>query len=95
MATVNATTLDRCKRTVFYRQNRARVKVRLPFSIVTIDEDVQFWEPQSCLGLVNEKGQRLSGANSDEVRLPRNMPLPRPGGNENPDRFCVWGYYGI
>lgn len=95
MAVVNARTLDAVKRTLYYRENAAQVPVRLPFSIVTIDEDFQGWEPMSYLGLVNERGQRLSGSNAQSVVLTRNMRLPRPAGNDNPDKFGVWEYHGV
>jgi hypothetical protein len=94
MGTVNGRTLDNCKRTLFYRQNANGVLVRLPFSIVTIDEDQQFWEPMSYLG-VSPKGERLAGSNHDQVILPRNMALPRPPAGQNPDKYAAWLYYGV
>jgi hypothetical protein len=95
MATVNAATLDAAKHTLFYRENAMSVVVPLPFTIITIDEDFQGYQPTSSLGLVNEKGVRRTGRNMEQVTLTRNMPLPRAAGNDNQDEFAVWFYNGI
>lgn len=86
MANVNTYTLDHCERTLFFRVNKLNVPVQLPFQLVTVDSDLQYYEPIS--ELVTDTGQFLAGAVTGAVYLNSNIPLPT-------DTTAVWEYHGI
>lgn len=97
MATVNARTLDACERTHFYRVNQLNVPVQLPFDLVTVDADLQYYEPRA-MDYMNAKGQTLRGRSTGAVFLPSNQGLPvtPPGsGLGTRGKAVVWEYYGV
>ena len=94
MATVNAMTLDKVKRTHFFRVNQEQVPVQLPFDLVTLDSDLQYYEPRYG-AVVNDKGQRLRGESAGVVYLDRNQALPRPNPQVRGGLQVVWEYHGV
>lgn len=94
MATINAGTIDKAARTSFYRTNKSGGLVKLPFELVTIDHDFQYYEPLSSLR-VSPTGETQKGTQAGVVYLDRNMPLPRATRSVDQDKFAVWAYYGV
>lgn len=91
----NAQTYDRAHRTRFCRVNKAQVPITLPFDMVTVDMNDQYYEPLANVGGLNAKGQRLRGEYDGVVYLNSNMPLPRVAGNLLQEKHAVWSYYGV
>ena len=90
--TVNAETLDHCKRVRYYRQNANGALLALGYDLVTIDGE-QFYEPYT--ELVDESGQTQSGEVSGMVILARSCALPRAPEGEAQDTYGVWEYHGV
>jgi len=86
---VTEQTLRNAKYTLYYRVNKQNVPVQLPFLLMTIDENDQYWVPRSMFTHLSERNQRFQGAADAVVYLDRNQGLPVGA------RFASWEYHGV
>lgn len=94
MATINMGTLDAQRRTPFYTTGAQGALQVLPFELVSIDYDDQFYElvPGTLLD-ANQRPRR--GVMTAPVIVSRNGSLPRAKANERQDEHGVFEYHGI
>lgn len=89
---ITAASLDTLKRTLFFRVNKQKVPVELPFDLVTIDSNDQFYEPVPVGRVVFATGLKQRGSASGAVYLDRNEALPIQRGLK---QESVWMYGGV
>ena len=94
MATINATTLDACERVQYFVRTSEGGLKQLPFELVTIDQDAQFYQPIS-LAFKSDTGLERRGKFVGVVILDRNAALPFPPQNA-PTRgqYGCWEFQG-
>lgn len=94
MATINATTIDNVRRTLFYRTNKGGVPVQLPFTLCTIDYDFQYYEPMP-LERVTASGRRQRGWAGEVVYVERESAMPLPTAPMRVEQWSVFEYHGF
>ena len=94
MATINAASIDACKRTQFLLARAGGGFETLGYELVVIDADDQFYELVSG-SILNDKGQRRSGVLTPPVVLQRNGSLPKAPDNAIQEEYGVFEYHGI
>ena len=93
MATINAETLDNRERVQFFVKTPQGGLKQLPFELVTIDKDDQFYEPID-LTYLDENMRQRRGKLVGTVILEGEVELPRATNNIR-DQFGVFEYHGI
>ena len=90
---VNAYTLDRCKRTHYFRVNENQVPIQLPFDMLEVDGEVLGYQPVTYRGRT-EKADAIKGSSAGAVFLSRNTALPM-GEGPNASKMAVFFYAGV
>lgn len=96
MATINRDTMDRMARVLFFVKHGANGLEQLPFELVTIDSDAQFYWPLP-LTQNDSNGRRRRGVITGSVILEKNGALPRAPANLAPaaqDVYGRWEFHG-
>jgi len=93
MAVINTETMDKMERVQFFVKTPQGGLKQLPFELITIDKDDQFYEPID-LTYLDDNMRPRRGKLVGVVILDGEEALPKAPPNVR-DQFATWEYHGI